>query len=204
MKIICIGRNYAAHAKELGNKVPTEPVVFLKPETALIPKGQPFFYPEHSNDVHYEVELVVRIDRVGRHIEERFAHRYYSEIGLGIDFTCRDTQQRLKEAGQPWEKAKAFDHSAPVSQRFLPVSSFSDVQSIPFRLLKNEELVQEGNSSDMIFPIDRLIAEVSKYFTLKIGDLIFTGTPQGVGPVQVGDTLSGFIGEQKMFSLRIK
>ena len=204
MKIICIGRNYAAHAKELGNKVPTEPVVFLKPETALIPKGQPFFYPEHSNDVHYEVELVIRINRVGRHIEERFAHRYYDSIGLGVDFTCRDTQQRLKEAGHPWEKAKAFDHSAPVSQDFLPVKDIQDLNNLAFRLEKNGEIVQEGNSSNMIFPVNKLIEEVSKYFTLKIGDLIFTGTPSGVGPVAIGDTLTGYIEERKMFDLRIK
>ena len=204
MKIICIGRNYAQHAKELGNKIPKEPLVFLKPETALIPRGMPFFYPAHSEDVHYEVELVVRIERVGRHIEERFAHRYYNSIGLGIDFTCRDVQKICKEKGHPWEKAKAFDHSAPVGQEFLSVEDLGGVDNIDFSLKKNGVMVQEGNSGMMLFSIDRLIAEVSKYFTLKIGDLIFTGTPAGVGPIQIGDELEGYIGAKKLLDLRIK
>jgi 2-keto-4-pentenoate hydratase/2-oxohepta-3-ene-1,7-dioic acid hydratase in catechol pathway len=204
MKIICIGRNYAQHAKELGNDIPTEPVIFLKPETALIPKGQPFFYPEHSKDVHYEAELVVRIERVGKHIEERFAHRYYSSIGLGIDFTCRDIQSQCKEKGLPWEKAKAFDNSAPVGREFIELSELDDSKDIIFHLLKNGQEVQRGSSQDMIFSIDRLISEVSKYFTLKIGDLLFTGTPAGVGPVAIGDLLEGYIGERKVLDLRIR
>ena len=204
MKIICIGRNYAQHAKELGNAIPTEPVIFLKPETALIPKGQPFFYPQHSNDVHYEAELVVRIERVGKHIEEQFSHRYYNSIGLGIDFTCRDIQSQCKAKGLPWEKAKAFDHSAPVGREFIPLTELNDSADIGFHLLKNGEEVQRGSSQEMIFSIDRLISEVSKYFTLKIGDLLFTGTPAGVGPVAIGDLLEGFIGDRKVLDLRIK
>ncbi len=204
MKIICIGRNYRLHAEELGNEIPEEPVMFLKPETALIPRGNPFFYPAHSNDVHHEIELVVRINRVGRHIEEQFAHRYYDSIGLGIDFTARDVQKKCKEKGLPWEKAKAFDHSAPLSREFIPLADIIDVQNIDFSLRKNGEVVQLGNSKDMLFGIDRLIQEVSKYFTLKIGDLIYTGTPAGVGPVQIGDELEGYIGEKKMFFLRVK
>lgn len=204
MKIICIGRNYAQHAKELGNEVPKEPVIFLKPETALIPKGQPFFYPQHSQDVHYEAELVVRIDRVGKHIEEQFSHRYYNSIGIGIDFTCRDIQSQCKAKGLPWEKAKAFDSSAPVSQEFIQLDQLSDPDDIEFHLLKNGEEVQRGSSKDMIFSIDRLISEVSKYFTLKIGDLLFTGTPAGVGPVSIGDTLEGFIGEKRALEVRVK
>lgn len=204
MKIICIGRNYADHAKELGNAVPTEPLIFLKPETALIPKGHPFFYPAHSKDVHFELELVVRISRVGRHIEEQFAHRYYEEIGLGIDFTCRDVQQELKAKGHPWEKAKAFDHSAPVGRTFLPKEDAIKEGHISFRLEKNGQLQQSGDSRDMIFSIDRLISEVSKYFTLKIGDLIFTGTPSGVGPIAIGDVLEGYIGEQRLLEVRVK
>lgn len=204
MKIICIGRNYAQHAKELGNEIPDEPVVFLKPETALIPRGHPFYYPAHSQDVHFEVELVVRIEKVGKHIEERFAHRYYSSIGLGLDFTARDIQQECKAKGLPWEKAKAWDHSAPLSEEFIPLEELNDVTDIPFSLTQNGIMVQEGNSKDMLFSIDRLIQEVSKYFTLKIGDLIYTGTPAGVGPISVGDELIGRIGGREMFSLKVK
>ena len=204
MKIICIGRNYAQHAKELGNEIPDEPVVFLKPETALIPRGHPFYYPAHSQDVHFEVELVVRIEKVGKHIEERFAHRYYSSIGLGLDFTARDIQQECKAKGLPWEKAKAWDHSAPLSEEFIPLEELKDVTDIPFSLTQNGIMVQEGNSKDMLFSIDRLIQEVSKYFTLKIGDLIYTGTPAGVGPISVGDELIGRIGGREMFSLTVK
>ena len=192
------------HAKELGNEIPDEPLVFLKPETALIPRGLPFFYPEHSSDVHYEVELVIRIDKVGRHIEERFSHRYYSTVGLGIDFTCRDVQKKAKENGHPWEKAKAFDHSAPISQEFIALDELGDIQNIAFRLFKNGELAQEGNSKNMLFSVDRLISEVSRYFTLKIGDLIFTGTPAGVGPIEIGDELEGYIGNRKLLNIHIK
>lgn len=204
MKIICIGRNYAQHAKELGNDIPSEPVVFLKPETALIPKGHPFYYPAHSEDVHYEVELVVRIDRVGKHIDEKFAHRYYSSIGLGIDFTARDIQQECKAKGLPWEKAKAWDHSAPLGEEFIPVTELNGVKDIPFTLHLNGTVVQRGNSSEMLFSIDRIIQEVSKYFTLKIGDLIYTGTPAGVGPIAVGDEMVGKIGEKEMFRFTVK
>jgi 2-keto-4-pentenoate hydratase/2-oxohepta-3-ene-1,7-dioic acid hydratase in catechol pathway len=204
MKIICIGRNYAQHAKELGNEIPSEPVIFLKPETALIPKGHPFYYPAHSEDVHYEVELVVRIERVGKHIEEKFAPRYYSSIGLGVDFTARDIQQECKAKGLPWEKAKAWDHSAPLGEEFISVEELKGVNDIPFSLKLNGEVVQQGNSSEMLFSIDRIIQEVSKYFTLKIGDLIYTGTPAGVGPIAVGDELVGQIGDKEMFRFTVK
>ncbi|MFT6846159.1 MAG: acylpyruvate hydrolase [Flavobacteriales bacterium] len=204
MKIICIGRNYSEHAKELNNPVPTAPVFFLKPETALIPKNMPFFIPDFTNDLHHEVELVVRINRLGKNIEERFAHKYYSEIGVGIDFTARDLQTECKEKGLPWEMAKAFDHSAPVSQKFISVEALEDVNNIPFSLQKNGVEVQKGNSKDMIFNINQIIAYVSKFFTLKIGDLIFTGTPAGVSQVAINDELKAFIGDQELMKLRIK
>jgi acylpyruvate hydrolase len=204
MKIICIGRNYSEHAKELNNPVPTAPVFFLKPETALIPKNMPFFIPDFTNDLHHEVELVVRINRLGKNIEERFAHKYYSEIGVGIDFTARDLQTECKEKGLPWEMAKAFDHSAPVSQKFISVEALENVNNIPFSLQKNGVEVQKGNSKDMIFNINQIIAYVSKFFTLKIGDLIFTGTPAGVSQVAINDELKAFIGDQELMKLRIK
>jgi 2-keto-4-pentenoate hydratase/2-oxohepta-3-ene-1,7-dioic acid hydratase in catechol pathway len=204
MKIICIGRNYAEHARELKNEIPAEPVVFLKPETALLPKNHPFFYPDHTRDLHFEAEIVVRIDRLGKHIDESFARKYYSEITLGIDFTARDIQQKCKEKGLPWEKAKAFDHSAPLGKKFIKLESLPDPSKIQFELYKNGKLAQSGDTADMLFPIDRLIAEVSKYFTLKIGDLIFTGTPSGVGPVEKGDLLEGYIEGQKLLYLSIK
>ena len=203
MKVICVGRNYTAHAKELNNAIPTEPVIFLKPDTALIPKRQPFFYPSFSTDVHYEAELVVRINRVGKHIQEKFAHKYYSELSLGIDFTARDLQAKLKEKGLPWEKAKAFDGSAPVG-KFLNKSVFNDLGNLDFSLKINDEVRQNGNTADMLFSIDKLIAYISQYFTLKIGDLIFTGTPEGVGPIHKGDHLQGFIAENKVLDLKIK
>ena len=203
MKIICVGRNYVLHAKELKNEVPDEPLLFLKPETAIPAKNQPFFYPEFSNDIHHEIEIVIRINRIGKHIEEKFAHKYYEEIGLGIDFTARDVQSKCKEKGHPWEKAKAFDGSAPVSLNFVSKNEL-DLEDLNFFLLKNGEKVQEGNSKDMIFPIDQLISEISKYFTLKIGDLIFTGTPKGVGPVKIGDTLEGYLNNEKLLSVRVK
>lgn len=204
MKIICIGRNYAEHAKELNNEVPSEPVIFLKPETALIPKGHPFFYPGHTADLHYEVELVLRVSRLGKHIDRKFAHKYYDEVGIGIDFTARDIQQECKKKGLPWEKAKAFDHSAPLSQKFIPLAALPDPKRINFTLHKNGTLVQSGNSSDMLFDFDELIVQISKYFTLKMGDLIFTGTPSGVGPVQQGDVLEAAIEGEKLLKLRIK
>lgn len=203
MKIIAIGRNYINHAKELNNPVPTEPVVFMMPETSLIRKNQAFFYPDFSNNIHYEVELVLKINRLGKNIAEKFAHRYYDEIGIGIDFTARDLQAKLKEKGLPWEKAKAFDGASPLGE-FLPVSQFADVNNITFSLEKNGEQVQLGNTKDMIFSFDKLIAHVSKYFTLKIGDLIFTGTPAGVGPVKIGDELVAKIENQQLLKTRVK
>lgn len=204
MKIICIGRNYADHAKELKNEIPTEPVIFLKPDSALIPKGHPFHYPAHTNDLHYELELVIRITRVGKHIAKEFAHKYYDEVGLGIDFTARDVQQKCKEKGLPWEKAKAFDYSAPLGKRFVKLDSLTNKDSIKFELKKNGETVQSGDSSLMLFDFDHLIAEVSKYFTLKMGDLIFTGTPKGVGAAVKGDHLEGFLEGEKLLDLKVK
>ena len=204
MKIICIGRNYVAHAKELGNEIPTEPVIFMKPDSALLRNNDPFYIPDWSNDVHYELELVVRINRVGKSIERQFARRYYSEIGLGIDFTARDLQNTLREKGLPWEKSKAFDSSAAISSEFIPVAELPNPDSIRFQLKINEKTVQDGDSAMMIFPIDELITQVSKYFTLKMGDLIYTGTPAGVGPVKTGDHIEGFLEGKKMFDFRVK
>ena len=203
MKIICIGRNYAEHAKELGNSVPAEPVFFCKPDSAILPKGNPFFIPDWTSDVHYEVELVLRIDRLGKHISKEFAPRYYGSVGLGIDFTARDVQEELKKKGLPWEKAKGFDGSAVISQEFIAAEEL-EKSNIRFSLHKNNELVQSGNSSDMIFDFDSIIAYVSQYMTLKIGDLIFTGTPSGVGKVSAGDELTGFIGDRSMFQVKVK
>ncbi|CAH8295575.1 2-keto-4-pentenoate hydratase/2-oxohepta-3-ene-1,7-dioic acid hydratase in catechol pathway [Mariniflexile fucanivorans] len=203
MKIICIGRNYTEHIKELENEKPTDPVIFLKPDTSILLKKQPFFIPDFSNDVHYEVEILVKINRIGKHIDKKFAHKYYEEIGLGIDFTARDVQSDLKAKGLPWEKAKAFDGSAVVG-KWLPVSSFKDVDAIEFSLKKNDNIVQLGNTSHMLWKIDELIEYVSKYFTLKIGDIIFTGTPAGVGKVVANDKLKGFIEDKEMFSITIK
>ncbi len=203
MKIICIGRNYVDHAKELKNEVPTEPVIFLKPETAVILKRHPFFIPEFSNDVHHELEVVVRINKLGKHIEERFAHKYYDELTVGIDFTARDLQSKLKAKGLPWERAKAFDGSAMVG-RFVQKTEWPDVNKLNFSLKKNGETIQSGNTADMLFSIDKLIAFASQYFTLKIGDLLFTGTPAGVGPVAENDYLEGFIEDQRLFNLNVK
>ncbi len=203
MKIICIGRNYAEHIAELQNERPSEPVIFMKPDSAILPAHNPFYIPEFSNDIHYEVEIVVKINRLGKHIATRFAPKYYDEIGLGIDFTARDLQNKLKDKGLPWEKAKAFDGSAVIGD-FLPKAHFEDINAIEFGLIKNEEWVQKGNSSLMLWKIDEIIAYVSQYFTLKIGDLIFTGTPAGVGKVSPEDELKGFIGNQKMFEVKVK
>jgi 2-keto-4-pentenoate hydratase/2-oxohepta-3-ene-1,7-dioic acid hydratase in catechol pathway len=203
MKIICIGRNYVAHAKELNNPLPSEPVFFMKPDTSLIIRNRPFFYPEISSDIHYEVELVIKIRKNGRHILEKFASTYYDEIGIGIDFTARDIQQKCKEKGLPWEPAKAFDGSAPVSG-FIALEQFSDQDNIGFSLLKNGEKVQDGNSGLMIFDFNRIIAHVSRFVTLRMGDLIYTGTPAGVGPVAIGDTLEAFIEERNMLTCKIK
>ena len=203
MKIICIGRNYSEHAKELGNDVPTEPVFFMKPDSALLLNNRPFFIPDFSNDVHHEVEIVVRINRLGKHIEEQFANRYYREIGLGIDFTARDIQKKCKEKGLPWEIAKAFDQSAQLGN-FIEVDKLPDRNAINFELYKNGELIQKGNTRDMIFTIDQIIAYVSKFLTLKIGDLIYTGTPSGVGSVKIGDKLTGKIEGKEYFEFDIK
>lgn len=203
MKIICIGRNYAEHAKELNNPLPKEPVFFLKPDTCLIQKNQPFFYPDFSEDIHYETEIVVRINKIGKHIQRKFAHTYYSEIGIGIDFTARDLQQKCKEKGLPWEIAKAFDNAAPIS-KFVDISKFDNIQNINFHLDINGKTVQNGNTADMIFKVDEIIEYVSKFITLKIGDLIFTGTPAGVGPVKIGDKLEAFIEDEFMLKVDIR
>ncbi|MAU36746.1 MAG: 2-hydroxyhepta-2,4-diene-1,7-dioate isomerase [Flavobacteriales bacterium] len=203
MKILCIGRNYIKHINELKNVVPTEPLFFLKPETAIQPKNHPFFIPHFSKNIQYEVELVIKIDKTGKHIEERFAHKYYSKIGLGIDFTARDVQEKCKEKGLPWEKAKGFDGSAKISNNFIDKSNL-DIYNISFTLEKNGRIVQLGNSSEMIYDFDKIISYLSKFYTLKIGDLIYTGTPQGVGKVEKGDVLTGFIEDQSMFNVKIK
>jgi len=203
MKIICVGRNYVEHIKELNNEAPKEPVLFLKPDTAILLKKQPFFIPEFSNEVHHEVEILVKINRIGKHIDHKFAHKYYDEIGLGIDFTARDLQTKLKEKGLPWEKAKAFDGAAVVGN-FLSKSDFKNIDDINFRLEKNDKLQQTGNTSLMLWKIDTLIEYISKYFTLKIGDIIFTGTPSGVAKVNSNDILKGFIEEKEVFSIKVK
>ncbi|HEY9184086.1 MAG TPA: fumarylacetoacetate hydrolase family protein [Salegentibacter sp.] len=204
MKIICIGRNYTEHIAELENEKPEEPVIFLKPDTAILLKKQPFFIPDFSDEVHYEVEVLVKIKKVGKHIQPKFAHKYYDEIGLGIDFTARDLQKKLKEKGLPWEKAKAFDGAAVIGEKWTSKKSFPDINNINFSLLKNEEIVQQGNTSHMLWKIDELIAYVSEFFTLKIGDVIFTGTPAGVGKLEANDRLTGFLEKEKMFSINIK
>jgi len=204
MKIICIGRNYGAHAKELGNELPQEPVFFCKPDSAILPKGNPLYIPEWTKDLHYEVELVYRIHRLGKNIDQAHASRYYDAVSLGIDFTARDVQEAQKQARLPWEKAKAFDGSAVISSHWLDIQAPEKMEELHFRLDKNGETVQRGNSSDMIFSIDAIIAYVSQFMTLKIGDLIFTGTPAGVGPVQIGDVLKGYLCEQEMFQVKIK
>lgn len=203
MKIICIGRNYVSHAKELGNDIPNEPLFFLKPDTAIQPKGHPFFIPHFSNDIHYEVELVLKINKTGKHIEERFTHTYYDQIGLGIDFTARDIQEECKVKGLPWEKAKGFDGSAQISRNFIDKAKL-ELNNISFSLQKNGEQVQIGNSRDMLFSFDKIITHISKFYTLQIGDLIYTGTPEGVGPVKAGDKLKGFIGEKEVLKVMVK
>lgn len=204
MKIICIGRNYVDHAKELGNEVPSEPLFFLKPDSAILPKKQPLFYPSFTNDLHYEIEIVIKINRLGKHIEERFAHKYYNQIGLGIDFTARDIQRECKAKGLPWEKAKGFDGSAILGTKFINKDEFDNLNNIEFSLNKNGEQVQLGNTKDMMFNFDKIIAYISQFYTLKIGDLIYTGTPAGVGPVQIGDKLEGFIQKEQLIRLAIK
>jgi len=203
MKIICIGRNYIDHAKELNNPVPSEPLFFLKPDSAILPKRNPFYIPNFTNIVHYEVELIIKICKLGKNINENFASTYYNEIGLGIDFTARDLQDKCKEKGHPWEIAKAFDQSAVVSEKFIDKKNLN-LNNINFSLKKNGEIVQEGNSSNMLFNFDKIIAHVSKFMTLKIGDLIFTGTPAGVGKVKIGDELIGYLEEEKAFKTNVK
>ena len=203
MKIICVGRNYPKHIKELVNQRPESPVIFIKPDTSLIQKNNPFFIPDFSRLINYELELLVKINRIGKYIQPKFAFKYYREIGLGIDFTARDIQQQLKEKGLPWEKAKGFDGSALIGEWF-DKSNFEDINKLDFHLLKNGKVTQSGNSSQMIWKIDELISEISKFFTLKIGDIIFTGTPEGVGDVQEDDLLEGFLMNEKAFSIKIK
>lgn len=203
MKIICIGRNYAAHIEELKNEKPGKPVVFLKPDTALLKGSAPFFYPDFSENIHHELELVLKVSKEGKYIQPQFAHRYFDEIGLGIDFTARDLQDQCKAKGLPWEIAKAFNGSAPIGD-FKPVSDFSDLKDIDFQLEVNGEMRQKGNTSLMLFDFATIISYVSQFFTLKKGDLIYTGTPAGVGPVKIGDRLTGFIGTEKMLDFEVK
>ena len=203
MKLICIGRNYAQHISELKSEKPTDPVIFLKPDTAILLKKQPFFIPDFSNEVHHEVEVLVKINRVGKYIDSKFAHKYYEQIGLGIDFTARDLQQQLKQKGLPWEISKAFDGSAVIG-KWVSKSSFENLNKLPFSLLKNNETVQSASTEDMLWGIDEIIAYVSRFFTLKIGDIIFTGTPSGVGKVESNDSLKGYIGDDEFFSIKVK
>ncbi|MER3464587.1 MAG: 2-hydroxyhepta-2,4-diene-1,7-dioate isomerase [Chitinophagaceae bacterium] len=203
MKIFCIGRNYAAHAKELGNAVPDEPVIFMKPKSALLQAHTPFYYPEFTNELHYECELVLRISKNGKYIQEKFANKYYDAVTTGIDFTARDIQNEFKEKGLPWEKAKAWDNSAVIG-KWLPLANIKDRKNINFELHKNKETVQQGNSSQMIHDFDAIVGHISNFFSVNIGDLIFTGTPAGVGEVVVGDELEGFIEGESLFSLEIK
>ncbi|HEX9152487.1 MAG TPA: fumarylacetoacetate hydrolase family protein [Flavobacterium sp.] len=203
MKIVCIGRNYANHIEELHNERPTEPVVFMKPDSAVLLKQHPFVIPEFSEDVHHEIEIIVKINKVGKYIEPKFAHKYYDEISVGIDFTARDLQNKLKAKGLPWEKAKAFDGSAVIGE-FLPKNQFSSLENITFELTNNNKTVQIGNSNRMLWKIDELISYVSQFFTLKIGDIIFTGTPEGVAAVKPDDVLEGFLEGQQLFRIQVK
>lgn len=204
MKLICIGRNYTEHIAELENEKPEDPVIFLKPDTSILLKKQPFFIPDFSEEVHHEVEVLVKIKKIGKHIQPKFSHKYYDEIGLGIDFTARDLQRKLKEKGLPWEKAKGFDGAAVIGEKWVDKNSFSDINNLNFSLSKNEETVQKGNTALMLWKIDELIAYISQFFTLKIGDIIFTGTPAGVGKVMANDRLTGYLEEKEMFSIKIK
>ncbi|MFO7823262.1 MAG: fumarylacetoacetate hydrolase family protein [Cyclobacterium sp.] len=203
MKIIAIGRNYAAHIEELQNEKPTEPVVFLKPDTALLKNNEPFYHPEFSENIHHEVELVLKIKKEGKYIDPKFARNYYNEIGIGIDFTARDLQQKCKEKGLPWEIAKAFNGSAPIGT-FRPIANYHDVANINFHLDVNGERRQTGNTSLLIFPFDVILAYVSQFFTLKTGDLIFTGTPAGVGKVAIGDRLEAYVEQEKLLDFEVK
>jgi len=203
MKIICVGQNYLNHIKELNSKRNKSPILFLKPDSSIIQKNQPFFIPEFSKEIHYEAEIILKFDKLGKHIDKKFSNKYYNQISLGIDFTARDLQEKLKKSGHPWEKAKSFDNSAVVGD-WIDVNNFQDINNINFCLKLNNEIVQSSNSSNMIWKIDDLVSEVSNYFTLKIGDILFTGTPEGVGKVSIGDVLDGFLEEKKVFSIKIK
>lgn len=203
MKIICVGRNYAAHAKELNNSVEEEPVIFLKPDTALLNNNQDFYLPDFSNDIHYEAEVVVKINKPGKHIDEKFAYRYYDSVSVGVDFTARDLQSMLKTKGLPWERAKAFDGSAVIGS-FLPLADVGNIAALDFSMNLNGQKVQSANTSEMVFSVDKVIAFVSRFITLKTGDLIYTGTPQGVGKVNVGDQLIGYLGNQELFNFKVK
>ncbi len=202
MKIICVGRNYSEHAKELNNAVPTSPMLFMKPQTALLQDGKPFFHPNFSENIHYELEVVLKICKNGKHIESNFAHKYYDQVTLGIDFTARDLQDKLKEKGHPWEIAKAFDHSAVIGE-WQPVENFNS-ENIDFQLFQNEKLVQDGHTNEMIFDFNTLVSYASKFFTLKQGDLIFTGTPAGVGKINIGDVLEGQLEGEKVLHCEVK
>ncbi len=205
MKIICIGRNYSAHSKELNNPIPQEPVFFIKADSSILPHRHPLYIPEWTNDLHFEVELIIKISRLGKYISKEHAHKYYQEVGIGIDFTARDIQAICKEKGLPWEKAKSFDGSAGVSKQFISLDELGgDIQNIDFSLQKNGETVQSSNSSHMLFKVDEIITYVSQFMTLKMGDLIFTGTPEGVGKVEPNDKLDCYIGDRKMLSVKIK
>ena len=203
MKIFCVGRNYADHAKELGNQIPDEPVIFIKPKNAVLLPGTPLLYPDFTNELHYECELVLKISKNGKFIPPQFAYDYISEVTLGIDFTARDVQDKLKKKGLPWEKAKAFDHSAATGT-WLPTSNFANLQQLRFTFYKNGELVQQGHTADMLFDIPSIIADISGYFTINIGDLLFTGTPPGVGECVVGDLLEGYLEDEKVLSVEIR
>ncbi|MBP8067812.1 MAG: fumarylacetoacetate hydrolase family protein [Pedobacter sp.] len=203
MKIICIGRNYAEHAKEMKSEVPTEPVFFMKPDTALLKDNEPFYFPDFTNDLHHEIEVVLKISKVGKHIAEAFAHKYYEELSVGIDFTARDLQAQCKAKGLPWEKAKSFDGSAPIG-KFVKKSELGDLQNLHFDLSINNELRQKGNTNDLLFSFDKVIAYVSQFVTLKVGDLIYTGTPEGVGPVAIGDKLKGTLNGVELFCFEVK
>jgi acylpyruvate hydrolase len=203
MKIICIGRNYAEHAKEMKSEIPTEPVFFMKPDTALLKDGEAFYFPDFTSDLHHELEIVIKISKVGKHIEEQFAHKYFDEVSLGIDFTARDLQAKCKSKGLPWEIAKAFDCSAPIG-KFISKNEFSDLNNLGFELLINGEKRQIGNTKDLLFNFNQVISYVSKFITLKVGDLIYTGTPEGVGPVKIGDKLQGILEGKTLIEFEIK
>ena len=203
MKIICIGQNYLKHIQELNSSRSKSPVIFLKPDSSIIQKNQPFFIPEFSKEIHFEAEIILKFNKLGKHIDPKFSNKYYNQISLGIDFTARDLQKKLKESGQPWEKAKAFDNSAVIGD-WIDIKDFQDINNINFSLKVNNEIMQSSNSSNMIWKIDELISEVSNFFTFKIGDILFTGTPEGVGKVNIGDVLDGYLEEKKVFSIKIK